>query len=119
MKRLWNWVETLLTNMIDRRQKKAAKKLVEGLLPTTQELRDARLDTNEIAYTLASSEPPYDINAHAGDIHAGYRILAKRAELGYKDDDGLVFTVPITYSCCDGKATRSIDLKNAGFKKFK
>ncbi len=114
MKTLWNWVETLLTNITDRRRKKVAKKLVKGLLSTTQELRDARLDTNEIAYTLASSEPPYDM-----DAHAGYRILAKRAELGYKDDDGLVFTVPITYSCCDGKATRSIDLKNAGFKKFK
>jgi len=116
MKRLWNWVETLLTNMIDRRRQKVAKKLVEGLLPTTKELRDAsrELELGECAFTLASSEPPYDI-----DRHVAYRILAKRAELGYKDDDGLVFTVPTTYSCCSSGAARSVDLKNAGFKRFK
>ena len=116
MKRLLNWVETLLTNMTDRRRKKVAKKLVKGLLSTTQELRDTskELDLGECAFTLASPEPPYDI-----DAHVGHRIAAKRAELGYKDDDGLVFTVPITYSCSSSGATRSIDLKHAGFKKFK
>lgn len=98
------------------RRQMTARRLVEGLLPTTEEVRGAaiELDLAEAAFTLVSLEPPYN----QGD-HVGYRILAKRNELGFKDDDGLVFTVPVTYSRCGSEVTRSFDFKNAKFKRVK
>ncbi len=109
---MWNWLKGLLPS---NRRQTATRKLVEGLLPTTQEVRDTKLGIDEGAFTLASPEPPYN----QGD-HVGYRIAAKRDELGFKDDDGLVFTVPIVESHCCGKVTRLVtDVKNAKFKRIR
>lgn len=84
-------------------------------MPTTEEVRDTKLGIDEGAFTLSSLESPYN----QGD-HVGYRIAAKRDELGFKDDDGWVFTVPIIESHCNGKVTRLVtDIKNAKFKRVK
>lgn len=98
------------------RQEKATKSLVTCLLPTVEELRDVKLGINDRAYSLGTF-PPEGYNSYS---NAANRILKKRDELGYIDDDGIAFTVPIIDSHCCGEKTRLVtDIKGGKFKNTK
>ncbi len=110
--KLWNRLVTWWQH----RQGKTTKSLVTCLLPTVEELRDFQLDIDDHAYTLGTF-PPEGYNSYD---HAANRILKKRDELGYVDDDGIAFTVPVIDSHYCGKKTRLVtDIKGGQFKNTK
>ena len=98
----------LKTWWMNRRLKKAAKRFVAFVMPTTAEVQGVQLKLDCYAYTIGNETESV--------------IGKKRAELGYLDDDGICFSVPVV-DLRVGESEKwervKIDIKKAKFKRYK
>ncbi len=118
MKRVINWLRSFTPSG---RRRRAAKKLVDSLMPSIDEVRGTNLSTDQGAFVFCDSEdgkprPEEDFQGSYGKIVS--KIAKQREKLGYNERDDLVFSVPVINAVVDGKGKRlTTDLTKAQFKK--